>query len=94
MKVLFKLGEEETRRTYKIFGDKSKLCEKEKDIMVAAYQKDLADEIYPNGGQLRDYQAEGVSWMIANLINERSSILADEMVGDCLSRLTKCFESI
>jgi SNF2 family DNA or RNA helicase len=80
---LLKLGEDEKRRTYKLFGDNSNMNEKEKEACVATYQKELADEVYPNGGQLRDYQAEGVSWMMANLINQRSSILADEMVRKC-----------
>ena len=34
---------------------------------------------FKNGGQLRGYQAEGVSWMLSNHINNQGSILADEM---------------
>ena len=85
MKQFFRLSEEEKRRTYKLFGDNSKMDDKEKDEMVTSFQHVLADEIYPNGGQLRDYQAEGVSWMLSNLINHRSSILADEMVRNTLN---------
>lgn len=39
----------------------------------------LEAHVFKNGGQLRDYQAEGVAWMMANYINQRPSILADEM---------------
>ena len=46
---------------------------------MAAFQKELAENIYPNGGQLRDYQAEGVSFLVSNYMNGRCSILADEM---------------
>lgn len=42
-------------------------------------QKALAAHTYPNGGKLRDYQAEGVAWLMSNYVNKRSSILADEM---------------
>ena len=34
---------------------------------------------FNNGGSLRDYQAEGVRWMLANWRRERNSILADEV---------------
>ncbi|CAN0433664.1 unnamed protein product, partial [Discosporangium mesarthrocarpum] len=34
---------------------------------------------FKNGGQLRDYQMEGVSWMLYNWTQGRGSILADEM---------------
>jgi SNF2 family DNA or RNA helicase len=60
---------------------------------VAAYQKQLADVIYPNGGQLRDYQAEGVSWMMANYLNGRSSLLADEMGLGYVNTFT-CIQSL
>ena len=79
MSKFLKKGEEELRKSYKIFGDKSGIKEQEKEEKVAAYQKNLADYVYPNGGRLRDYQAEGVSWLISNCVNKRSSILADEM---------------
>lgn len=67
--------------------------DEEKLEEVADYQKQLEDHMFPNGGQLRDYQAEGVSWLMANWINHRSSILADEMVRLCfvlLSFLVQC----
>lgn len=75
VKSFFAEGEREVRRLYKFFGDNSKLTEENRNKEIAAYQKILADRVYPNGGQLRDYQAEGVSWMMANYVNKRSSLL-------------------
>jgi chromodomain-helicase-DNA-binding protein 7 len=59
---------------------------------VKAYQDELANQVFPNGGQLRDYQAEGVTWLISNLINRRSSILTDgkkklAIDGECFMEL-------
>lgn len=76
-KEAIKRGEQELRRLYKIFknvGD-----EKEHQENVKAYQKELQDMEFKNGGKLRDYQAEGIAWMMSNYVNDRSSILADEM---------------
>jgi SNF2 family DNA or RNA helicase len=71
-------GNAERSRLYKdVFGDKMSDCEKEKSIKE--YQNFLQEHVYRNGGQLRDYQAEGVAWMMANYIFNRPSILADEM---------------
>jgi hypothetical protein len=72
-------GDRELRRLYKIFGEKNVLQEEEREKQVVAEQQELQDAVYKNGGQLRDYQAEGVAWMISNFVNKRSSILADEM---------------
>jgi hypothetical protein len=72
-------GAKEYRRLYKILGDKTKLSEANLAKAVEAYQQELQERTYKNGGQLRDYQAEGVSWMMANYVNQRSCILADEM---------------
>jgi len=72
-----RIGMTEQRRLYKeVFGEKSESRQKhaERD-----YQAKLLAQQYPNGGKLRDYQAEGVAWMISNFLNQRSSILADEM---------------
>jgi chromodomain-helicase-DNA-binding protein 7 len=60
-------------------GEDIKLVREDGDNQIRAYQKELADRVFPNGGQLRDYQAEGVSWMVANYLNGRCSLLADEM---------------
>ena len=62
-----------------VFGDGSRIEERKLSEAVSSYQKELAEFVYPNGGQLRDYQAEGVSWMVSNYLNGRSCLLADEM---------------
>ena len=72
-------ADKQSRKLYKIFGDKISRAEEEKEALVKSYQKELEDRVFQNGGQLRDYQAEGVSWLMANHLNKRSSILADEM---------------
>jgi len=77
MKKIFSLQEAGKRRLYKIFGDHLKDDMKEKRI--EEYKKKLEEIEFRNGGKLRDYQAEGVSWLLANHINHRSAILADEM---------------
>ena len=71
------VGEEEYRRMYKLFGEN--LQDDSREVKVKAFQKELADHVYPNGGQLRDYQAEGISFLLSNFVNKRCSILADEM---------------
>ncbi len=73
------LSEKEGRRLYKIFGDKIKHSDEEREASVREYQDELASRVFKNGGRLRDYQAEGVSWLMSNHLNKRSSILADEM---------------
>ncbi|KAG7370276.1 DNA/RNA helicase, superfamily II, SNF2 family protein [Nitzschia inconspicua] len=72
-------AEEASRRAYVLFGDRSKLSSDEKAKKVAEYQQQLQDHVYENGGQLRDYQAEGVTWFLSNFVNDRSCIMADEM---------------
>lgn len=74
-----KEAESQFKKLYKIFGDKIKQSEEEKEGAVKEYQKELEQRVFKNGGQLRDYQAEGVSWLMSNHLNKRSSILADEM---------------
>jgi len=74
-KKALKQGEAESRRLYKyVFGDN---IESKEEAGVERYQKNLEEHVFKNGGQLRDYQAEGVSWMMANYINKRGGILAD-----------------
>jgi SNF2 family DNA or RNA helicase len=76
-KKLQKQREAETRLLYKnVFGDNS---DAKDENAIKEYQKELERHVFHNGGQLRDYQAEGVTWMMSNYINKRSSILADEM---------------
>eukprot|EP00550_Attheya_septentrionalis_P007683 CAMPEP_0198281478 /NCGR_PEP_ID=MMETSP1449-20131203/1401_1 /TAXON_ID=420275 /ORGANISM="Attheya septentrionalis, Strain CCMP2084" /LENGTH=2448 /DNA_ID=CAMNT_0043977257 /DNA_START=144 /DNA_END=7490 /DNA_ORIENTATION=+ len=79
MKQAEKVREEQTRRLYKTFGDAIKTSEEETAKKIKVYQEKVGSEIFKNGGQLRDYQAEGVTWLMANHINKRCSILADEM---------------
>ena len=69
----------EKRRSYKAFGDRSDITAEQRDIEVKKYQEELQNQVFLNGGQLRDYQAEGVTWLLSNYVNKRSSILADEM---------------
>jgi SNF2 family DNA or RNA helicase len=73
-------SEKEKRRLYKIFGARTSSTDEARDAMVKSYQTEISKRRYPNHGELRDYQVEGVSWLVANYINNRSSILADEMV--------------
>eukprot|EP00559_Dactyliosolen_fragilissimus_P007770 CAMPEP_0184861966 /NCGR_PEP_ID=MMETSP0580-20130426/6527_1 /TAXON_ID=1118495 /ORGANISM="Dactyliosolen fragilissimus" /LENGTH=2276 /DNA_ID=CAMNT_0027359649 /DNA_START=192 /DNA_END=7022 /DNA_ORIENTATION=- len=78
MMRLLKSNEEACRQHYKTFGDKLKDTQV-KLTRIEEYRNNLEHEVFNNGGQLRDYQAEGVSWMLSNYINKRSSVLADEM---------------
>jgi SNF2 family DNA or RNA helicase len=64
---------------YKALGDNSNITNDAREEFAAVYQKNLEEHVFKNGGTLRDYQAAGVSWMIANYINGRNFILADEM---------------
>ena len=77
MTKVFKHQEEQKRRLYKIFGEKG--VKGSQEDKIAEYQKKMEAHVFANGGQVRDYQAEGISWMISNYINNRSSILADEV---------------
>jgi SNF2 family DNA or RNA helicase len=78
MKNYEEVGKAEMKRLCKIFSEKVKTNE-DRDSLIKEYQLSLENKVFKNGGQLRDYQAEGVSWLMANHINKRSSILADEM---------------
>jgi hypothetical protein len=73
-------SEEARRRAYVLFGENSNLSDEQKQEQVAEYQQQLQEHVYENGGQLRDYQAEGVTWFLSNYVNQRSCIMADEMV--------------
>lgn len=78
MKRNFAIEEEERRRLYKTFGDRVP-DGKEKEKNIQEFKCKLEEMTFQNGGKLRDYQAEGVSWLLANHTNKRSAILADEM---------------
>ena len=75
-----KVKEEQKRRLYKIFGENARGTQEERDEKIAEYQQQLVDEEFgDSGNKLRDYQAEGVAWLISNYVNKRSSVLADEV---------------
>jgi len=79
MRKALRSGEEERRRLYKVFGEKSNMDESQQEKAIQKFQGELEDRVYKNEGQLRDYQAEGIAWMIANYVNRRSCVLADEV---------------
>ena len=70
-------GKEELKKLYNVFSEKANRSEEEHQNTVKEYQEELQQLKFKNGGQLRDYQAEGISWMLSNYVNDRSSILAD-----------------
>lgn len=72
-----KIGENERRKLYKIFGDVAKSGGTNEN--KAEFMKSLQSVKYKNGGSVRDYQAEGIAWMLSSYINKRGGILADEM---------------
>lgn len=75
-----KVKEEQKRRLYKIFGENARGTQEERDEKIAEFQRRLFEEEFgENGNKLRDYQAEGVAWLISNYVNKRSSVLADEV---------------
>jgi SNF2 family DNA or RNA helicase len=71
-------GKKEFRRLA-FFGRKRDLDESKRESAVKAYQAELEEQVFKNGGRLRDYQAEGIAWLVSNYINRRSSVLADGM---------------
>ena len=73
----FKTAEKELRKLYSVFKERSNRDEEDLNNAVREYQEELQKLEFKNGGQLRDYQAEGVAWMLSNYVNDRSSILAD-----------------
>jgi hypothetical protein len=84
---LLRAKEKEKRFLYKIFGDRSTINDETKEQSVNKFTSELQDHEFKNGGHLRDYQAEGVAWIVSNYVNRRSCILADEMVSAALSAL-------
>ncbi len=84
-------AEDAKRRCYLFLGDNSRLDAEEKEARVKEYQEKLTGHVFKNGGSLRDYQAEGVTWFLANYVNSRSCILADEMgLGKTLQTAAFC----
>ncbi|GAX26228.1 chromodomain-helicase-DNA-binding protein 7 [Fistulifera solaris] len=77
MELVLREGQLERRRLENdVFGIED---EEERAAEIEKYQKELQSVVYKNGGQLRDYQAEGIAWMLVNYLDHRCSILADEM---------------
>lgn len=74
-----KKAKTEFRRLYKTFGEKYQISEEANNRLSKEFQEELMTQEYKNGGNLRDYQAEGVAWIMSNYVNDRSSILADEV---------------
>uniref|UniRef100_A0A7S2K935 Uncharacterized protein n=1 Tax=Leptocylindrus danicus TaxID=163516 RepID=A0A7S2K935_9STRA len=74
-----KEGEKERRRLYKVFGENLSTTEEVKEKRVGEFIESLQKQKFKNGGSLRDYQAEGIAWMMSSFINNRGGILADEM---------------
>ncbi len=70
--------EKETRKFYKVFGDRIP-DDRVKAANIEVEKKKLENRVFPNNGLLRDYQVEGILWLRSNYVNGRSSILADEM---------------
>ena len=86
-----KKADDAKRRAYVFLGDNSPKSLEEKELQVKQYQEDLTKYVFRNGGSLRDYQAEGVTWFLANYVNRRSCILADEMgLGKTLQTAAFC----
>ena len=76
-KTKIESGKAEFSRLYNIFCAES--VSQERGNIIEDYQLDLMSMEFKNGGKLRDYQAEGVSWLLSNHIKQVGSILADEM---------------
>ncbi|VEU34941.1 unnamed protein product [Pseudo-nitzschia multistriata] len=86
-----KEAEEAKRKAYLFLGDNSRLAGDVKEARVKSYQESLTKHVFKNGGSLRDYQAEGVTWFLANYVNGRSCIMADEMgLGKTLQTAAFC----
>ncbi len=66
---------------YKIFGDKIKQSNKDREGAVKEYQNALEKQAFRKvGGGFKGLPGRvGVSWLMSNHLNKRSSFLADEM---------------
>uniref|UniRef100_A0A4W4F105 DNA helicase n=1 Tax=Electrophorus electricus TaxID=8005 RepID=A0A4W4F105_ELEEL len=57
------------------------------------WQKSESSREYKNGNTLREYQLEGVNWLLFNWYNTRNCILADEMgLGKTIQSITFLYE--
>ncbi|XP_039591862.1 chromodomain-helicase-DNA-binding protein 6 [Polypterus senegalus] len=58
-----------------------------------AWQKLEKSRDYKNGNELREYQLEGMNWLLFNWYNRKNCILADEMgLGKTIQSITFLFE--
>jgi len=78
-KKLHSSSDQSFRKLYKVFGEKFRMKGDEKEKKIKDFQEKLMSNVFKNGGSLRDYQVEGISWLLSNYLNKRNSILADEM---------------
>lgn len=90
MELVLRNGQLERRRLENtVFGPED---DGQRTAEIEKYQNKLQSVVYKNGGQLRDYQAEGIAWMLSNYLDGRCSILADEMgLGKTLQVNIICF---
>jgi SNF2 family DNA or RNA helicase len=77
MKAKMEIRKAGIERLLQVFGPSA--TDELRESAIKEYQVNLEKKVYGNGGQLRDYQAEGVTWLVSNHINNRGSFLADEM---------------
>ncbi|XP_069094372.1 chromodomain-helicase-DNA-binding protein 8 isoform X2 [Pleurodeles waltl] len=57
--------------------------------LASAWKKLERSREYQNGNELRDYQLEGVNWLLFNWYNRQNCILADEMgLGKTIQSIT------
>ena len=78
VKMRLESGKVELSRLCNVFVAE-KVSDEERDNIIKEYQLDLMSKEFKNGGKLRDYQAEGLSWLLSNHVKQVGSILADEM---------------
>merc|ERR1719466_413733 len=75
------------------FDERCSICPLTKK--VSRPHKDLwkrltqADTLFKNNNKLREYQFEGINWLLFNWYNKRNCILADEMgLGKTIQSIT------
>ena len=92
MELVLRNGQLERRRLENyVFGPED---EEQRTAEIEKYQNEMQSVVYKNGGQLRDYQAEGIAWMLSNYLDDRCSILADEMgLGKTLQVSIDCTQT-
>jgi hypothetical protein len=67
-------GDSAFRRLYiSMFGQNAKGGE-DREAKLKEFQDSIYKTDFKNGGKLRDYQAEGVTWMLSNYLENRSMV--------------------